>query len=156
LKWEDYDKKAGLLHVRRTVVNRQVVEDTKTKASKVPVVVVKTVVKELEAHRKRNSGNGFIFHQTYSAQVPIIFERIILEKVQPACREAGITFPVQMHAFRRGLNTAMKDAGIDYTLRADIMRHSPRNVTDKHYGRASIKQMRSALDKIEAAYLKAK
>jgi integrase len=156
LKWEDYDKKAGLLHVRRTVVNRQIVEDTKTKASKVPVVIVKTVVKELEAHRKRNSGDGFIFHQTYSAQVPIIFERIILEKVQPACREAGITFPVQMHAFRRGLNTAMKDAGIDYTLRADIMRHSPRNVTDKHYGRASIKQMRSALDKIEAAYLKAK
>ena len=155
LRWEDYDK-AGLLHVRRTVVNRQIVEDTKTKASKVPVVIVKTVVKELEAHRKRNSGGGFIFHQAYSAQVPIIFERIILEKVQPACREAGITFPVQMHAFRRGLNTAMKDAGIDYTLRADIMWHSPRNVTDKHYGRASIKQMRAALEKIEAAYLKAK
>ena len=50
----------------------------------------------------------------------------------------------------------MKDAGIDYTLRADIMRHKPRNVTDMHYGRASVKQMRAALEKIEAAYLKAK
>jgi integrase len=156
LKWEDYDKKAGLLHVRRTVVNRQVVEDTKTKASKVPVVVVKTVAKELDTHLRRNSGDGFMFHQAYSSNVPIIFERIILDKVQPGCRKAGITFPVQMHAFRRGLNTAMKDAGIDYTLRADIMRHSPRNVTDKHYGRASMKQMRAALEKIETAYLKAK
>jgi hypothetical protein len=50
----------------------------------------------------------------------------------------------------------MKDLGIDYSLRADIMRHKPRNVTDKHYGRASVKQMRAALEKIEAAYAKAR
>ena len=60
------------------------------------------------------------------------------------------------HAFRRGLNTVMKDMGIDYSLRADIMRHKPRNVTDKHYGRASIKQMRAVLEKVEAAYIKTK
>jgi integrase len=152
LKWEDYDKEAGLLHVRRAVVNRQVVEDTKTKASKVPVVIVKTVMKELDTHRRRNSGDGFIFHQAYSSRVPIIFERIILDNVRPACRKARIAFPVQMHAFRRGLDTWMKDYGVDYSLRADIMRHSPRNVTDKHYGRASIKQMRLVLEKLEAAY----
>lgn len=50
----------------------------------------------------------------------------------------------------------MKDLGIDYTLRADIMRHKPRTVTDLHYGRASMKQMRTALEKVEAVYLKAK
>ncbi|MBV9886437.1 MAG: site-specific integrase [Acidobacteria bacterium] len=156
LKWTDYDKQAGLLNIRRTVVNRQIVEDTKTKSSKVPVVVVKTVAKQLEAHRKRNSGDGFIFHQAYSSQVPIIFEHIMLNQVQPICREAGITFPVQMHAFRRGLDTAMKDLAIDLSLRTDIMRHSPRNVTDKHYGRASVTQMRAALEKVEAEYQRAK
>jgi integrase len=41
LRWEDYDKKGQLLHVRRSVVNHQIVEDTKTKASAAPVPVVK-------------------------------------------------------------------------------------------------------------------
>jgi integrase len=156
LKWTDYDKESGLLHVRRTVVNRLVVEDTKTKSSKASVPIVKTVAKELEAHLKRNSGDGFIFHKVSSSGVPIIFERLILEKVRPACHEAGIDFPIHMHAFRRGLDTAMKDLGVDLSLRTDIMRHSPRNVTDKHYGRASERQMRAVLEKVEAAYLKTK
>ncbi len=154
LRWEDYDKKEQLLHVRRTVVNHQIVEDTKTKGSAAPVPVVKTVAKELEAHLKRNSGDGFIFHKE-DPQAPIIFEKIVRGEVHPACQAAGIEFH-GFHALRRGLNTAMKDMGIDYTLRADIMRHEPNTVTDLHYGRASVKQMRAALEKIEAAYLKAK
>ena len=36
------------------------------------------------------------------------------------------------------------------------LRRSPRNVTDKHYGRASVKQMRGVLEKMERAYNKAK
>ncbi len=155
LRWEDYDRKEQVLHVRRTVVNHQILEDTtKTDSSMAPVPVVKTVAKELEAHLKRNSGDGFIFHKE-DPQAPIIFETIVLKEVHPACAKAGIKFH-GFHALRRGLNTAMKDLGIDYTLRADIMRHKPRTVTDKHYGRASMKQMRAALEKIEAAYLKAK
>src|SRR5258708_3505672 len=43
LKWTDYDKQNQLLHIRRTVVNHQIVEDTKTASSKAPVPVVKTV-----------------------------------------------------------------------------------------------------------------
>jgi integrase len=152
LKWEDYNE--GLLHVRRTVVNHQIVEDTKTKSSAAPVPVVKTLAKELDAHLNRNSGDGFIFHKADS-QAPIIFEHIVITEVHPACTKAGIKFH-GFHALRRGLNTAMKDLGIDYSLRADIMRHKPRNVTDKHYGRASVRQMRAALEKIEAAYAKAK
>ncbi len=155
LKWEDYDKKNGVLNIRRTVVNHNVIEDTKTKGSKAPVPVVKIVAKELAAHLTRNSGDGFIFHKVNSSQAPIIFEHIVLTDVHPTCEAAGIKFH-GFHAFRRGLDTWMKDAGIDYSLRADIMRHSPRNVTDKHYGRASVKQMRAALEKMEAAYLRTK
>jgi integrase len=155
LKWTDYDKQNQLLHIRRIVVNHQIVEDTKTKASKAPVVVVKTVAKALEEHLKRNSGDGFIFHKVNSSQAPIIFETIVLNQVHPACEAAGITFH-GFHAFRRGLDTWMKDAGIDLSLRTDIMRHSPRNVTDKYYGRASVKQMRAVLERMEAAYNKMK
>jgi integrase len=154
LRWEDYDRQQQLLNIRRTVVNHQIVEDTKTKASAAPVPVVKTVAKELEAHLKRNSGDGFIFHKV-DPQSPIIFEHIVLTKVHPACTAAGIKFH-GFHALRRGLDTAMKDLGTDYSLRADIMRHKPRNVTDKHYGRASVKQMRAVLERMEAAYSKTK
>jgi integrase len=154
LRWEDYDRQQQILNIRRTVVNHQIVEDTKTKGSAAPVPVVKTVAKELDAHLKRNSGDGFIFHKVYP-QSPIIFEHIVLNEVHPACQAAGIEFH-GFHALRRGLNTAMKDLGIDYSLRADIMRHKPRNVTDKHYGRASVRQMRAALEKVETAYAKAR
>jgi integrase len=153
LKWEDYNQKEGVLNIRRTVVNHAIVEDTKTAGSKAPVPVVKTVAKELAAHLKRNSGDGFIFHKATSNQSPIIFEHIVLTNLHPACETAGIKFH-GFHAMRRGLNTLMKDMGIDYSLRADIMRHKPRNVTDKHYGRASMKQMRVVLEKVEAAYNK--
>jgi integrase len=152
LRWEDY--KDGSLHVRRIVVNHEIVEGTKTKASAASVPVVKTLAKELEAHLKRNSGDGFIFHKADS-QAPIIFEHIVITEVHPACERAGMKFH-GFHALRRGLNTAMKDLGIDLSLRADIMRHSPRNVTDKHYGRASLRQMKAALQKVEAAYVKAR
>jgi len=151
LKWEDYNKKEGVLNIRRTVVNHVIVEDTKTEASKAPVPVVKTVAKELEAHLKRNSGDGFIFHKASSSLSPVILEHLILTEVHPACDRAGIKFH-GIHAFRRGLNTIMKDLGIDHSLRADIMRHTPRDVTDRHYGRASIKQMRAVLEKVEARY----
>jgi len=155
LKWEDYDRKNGVLNIRRTVVNHNIVEDTKTKASKAPVPVVKTVAKELAAHLERNSGEGFIFHKVSSSQSPVIFEHLIITEVHPACDRAGIKFH-GFHALRRGLNTVMKEVGIDHSLRADIMRHTPRDVTDKHYGRASVKQMRAVLEKVEAVYNKAK
>jgi integrase len=155
LKWSDYDKKNGLLNINRTVVNHKIVEDTKTGASKAPVPVVKTVARELEAHLKRNSGGGFIFHKVSGVDKPIIFETIVLNHVHPTCEATGIQFH-GFHAMRRGLNTIMKDMGIDYSLRADIMRHKPRTVTDKYYGRSSMRQMRTVLEKVEAAYLRTK
>ena len=49
LKWEDsYDREAGVLNICRTVVYNKIVEDTKTKSSKAPVPVIKTVEKLLE------------------------------------------------------------------------------------------------------------
>jgi len=69
---------------------------------------------------ERNSGDGFIFHKASSSQSPIIFEHIVLTDLHPACEAAGIKFH-GFHALRRGLNTVMKDMGIDYSLRADIM-----------------------------------
>jgi len=72
--------------------------------------------------------------------------------VRPELQKAGVEWH-GLHAFRRGLNTTMKDLGIDKSTRVDIMRHVPRDVTDKYYGKSSLTQMRKALEKVEAKYL---
>jgi integrase len=156
LKWEDYDKKAGVLNIRRTVVHHNIVEDTKTEASKAPVPVIKTVARELEAHRKRNSGEGFIFQKASSDQSPIIFEQIILNNVHPACKAAGIEFH-GMHAFRRGLATILHKLGVAELTIQHILRHSrksSKSVAGRHYIEHDLVGMRRALVQVEAAYNK--
>jgi hypothetical protein len=59
---------------------------------------------------------------------------------------------MQSSAFRRRLGNHAVRLLPSYNFRTIFLR----NVTDKHYGRASVKQMRAALERIEAAYLKAK
>lgn len=56
------------------------------------------------------------------------------------------------HAFRSGLDTAMKELGVDHSTGVDIRRRSPRNVTDSHYCKASLTQMRKVLEQVEATY----
>jgi len=150
LRWEDYDRNKGVLNVKRAVELGKV-KDTKTKASKAPVPVVGIVQKALDAHLKRNSGDGYIFHAAEDSQALINFEHLVFDKVRPELLKAGVEWH-GLHAFRRGLNTTMKDLGIDKSTRVDIMRHVPRDVTDKYYGKSSLTQMRKALEKVEAKY----
>jgi len=159
LKWEDYDRKAGVLNIRRTVVHHNIVEGTKTKDSAAAVPVLKTVAKELEAHLKRNSGDGFIFHKISGSQFPIIFEQLILNHVHPACAKAGIKFH-GMHAFRRGLASYLHNTLktpellIEHALRHS--RKSSKSVAGRHYIERDVEAVRKELEKVEAAYNKAK
>lgn len=121
LRWEDYDKKERLLHVRRTVVNHQIEDTTKTRGSAAPVPVVKTVAKELEAHLKRNSGDGFIFHKE-DPQAPIIFEKIVLDEVHPACERIPRAAPWFEYRYE----------GPGYRLHAPRRYHAPQ--TEDRYG----------------------
>jgi len=150
LWWTDYDKKTGVLNVQRAVVQGKV-KDTKTKASKAPVPVVGIVQKALDAHLKRNSGTGYIFHAPEQPDTMINLEHLVFDTVRPELQKAGVEWH-GLHAFRRGLNTTMKDLGIEKSTRVDIMRHVPRDVTDKYYGKSSLIQMRKALEKVEARY----
>jgi hypothetical protein len=108
---------------------------------------------ELAAHRTRNSGDGFIFHPEGQSQSVLNFEHMVFDTIRPALVSAGIEWH-GLHAFRRGLNAAMTELGVDKSTRVDVMRHEHRDVTDKHYGKASLTQMRLALEKVEGKYKK--
>jgi integrase len=159
LKWEDYDKKAGVLNIRRTVVHHNIVEGTKTKDSAAAMPVVGIVAKELEAHLKRNTGDGFIFHKKSGSDSPIIFEQIILEEVHPACKKAGIEFH-GMHAFRRGLASYLHNTSkTNELLIGHVLRHSrksSKSVAGRHYIDRDVEAVREELEKVEAAYKKVK
>jgi integrase len=152
LRCEDYDKKAGVLNVQRAVTVKGEMKNPKTRASKAPVPVIDIVAHELAAHLKMTSGDGFIFRQKDSPAL-LNFEHMVYDVVRPALKRAGVEWH-GLHAFRRGLNTTMKELGVDKTTRVDIMRHEQRDVTDKHYGKASLAQMRKALELVETEYKK--
>jgi len=151
LRWEDYDRQNQVLNVRRAVDEYGKIKEPKTKASKAPVPVVSIVKRALDEHLKNNSGDGFIFHAPENSQTLINFGHLVLDVVRPRLEKAGLAWH-GLHAFRRGLNTAMKDLGVEESTRTDIMRHEHRHVTDKHYGKPSLTQMRAALEKAEAKY----
>jgi integrase len=158
LKWEDYDQKAGVLNIHRTVVHHKIVEGTKTKDSAAPMPVVGIVKKELAEHLKRNSGDGYIFHKAWSSQAPIIFEEIIKREIHPACEAAGIKFH-GFQAFRRGVATWLHKSGTNELMIGHVLRHSKKSsksVAGRHYIERDVEAVRKELEKIEAAYLKAK
>jgi integrase len=153
LKWEDYDREEEVLNVCRTVVHSKIVEDTKTKSSKAPVPVIKTVKKLLEAHLKRNSGDGYIFHG-HDSQKPINTGHLVYEDIIPRTEKAEIEWH-GLHAFRRGLASVLNELEVPELTVSHILRHSTRSsksVAGRHYIKPSLERMRAALEKVEAKY----
>jgi len=148
LRWEDYD--GEVLNIRRAVSAGKVV-DVKTKASKAPVAVVKTVRKELAAHLKLNSGDGYIFHG--STGEPLDLENFAQRDIKPVLEAAGIEWH-GWHAFRRGLASVLHELGVAELTIKHILRHSDSDVTRKHYIKASVETNRKALELVEKKYIK--
>ncbi len=155
LRWEDYDAKQGILDIKRAVVDGEI-KDVKTKSSKAPVPVVKTVAKKLAEHLKRNSGDGFIFHG--ESKEPLRFENLSRRDIIPVFEKKGIEWH-GFHAFRRGLSTELAAVGTPDAIADRITRHSPKDndTRGKHYVKAQALQVlensRSWLEKVEARYI---
>ncbi len=153
LRWEDYN--GEVLNIRRTVV-RGVVGEPKSAASKAPVPVVGVVKEVLAKHLELNSGDGYIFHSENDSQKPIIFENIIREHVIPTLETAKVEWH-GMHAFRRGLATCLHSIGgisdrtVDHVLRHESEQS---DVAARHYIKPDLKQIRRALERVEAMYKK--
>lgn len=149
LRWEDYD--GELLNVRRAVVSG-VVGEVKTKTSRAPVPVVKTLKDVLADHLKHNSGDGYIFHGETGE--PVRFENLVRRDILPVLKAKKIAWH-GFHAFRRGLGTKLQDLIPEQELTIKhIMRHAVKDVTGKHYIKPSLERNREALELVEKQYLK--
>ncbi|HXM97149.1 MAG TPA: tyrosine-type recombinase/integrase [Candidatus Dormibacteraeota bacterium] len=148
LRWDDYEN--GVLDIKRAISAGKVVE-LKTKASKAPVPVVKTVQKTLAAHLKQNSGDGYIFHGNTGE--PLDLENFAQRDIKPVLEKAGVEWH-GYHAFRRGLASVLHELGVAELTIKHILRHSDSDVTRKHYIKSSTETNRKALELVEKQYLK--
>jgi integrase len=149
LRWEDYD--GNMLNITRAVVSGRV-EEVKTKTSRAPVPVIKTLKDVLANHLKHNSGDGYIFHGETGE--PVRFENLVRRDILPALEKKKIKWH-GMHAFRRGLSSVLHDLIPEQELtNKHIMRHAVKDVTGKHYIKPSLERMRKALELVEKQYLK--
>lgn len=156
LRWNDYDRKAGVLNIKRTIVHGKLVEDTKTTSSKAPVPVIGIVKRYLDAHLERNSGTGFIFHAPNDPERPINFGHLVWDNIIPMANKAHVEWH-GLHAFRRGLSTVLYDLEIPELTISHILRHSTKSsksVAGRHYIKPSLERMREALERVEAEYKK--
>jgi integrase len=154
LRWDDYDREKEILNVRRTIVFGKIVEDTKTTSSKAPVPVMGIVKKYLDAHLERNTGTGYIFHAPTDPERPINFGHLVWDTVIPETEKAGVEWH-GLHAFRRGLSTALHELDTPELTISHILRHSTKSsksVAGRHYIKPSLEKMRAALEKVEAKY----
>jgi len=151
LRWADYDTKAQELDIVRTVYEGKI-QTTKTESSTARVPVIGIVKKALADHLKRNTGNGYIFHDSIGK--PTRFENFTQREVQPILKKAGVPWH-GLHAFRRFLGTTLNDKGIDLETIKDVLRHSNSDVTKQSYIKPSTKRFRQMLELVEKDFNRA-
>jgi integrase len=150
LKWEDVSE--GELRINRSVWCGHVT-DTKTLASRAPVPLLPLVKKALDGHRKRTTGDDFIFHGNTGK--PLRLENIVRRDIKPALEKKGLTW-YGWHAFRRGVGTNLHALGADDKTISDILRHGNVAVTQTFYMKPVADRSRKAMQKLEQAFKKVK
>lgn len=151
LRWEDF--KGNELDVERSVWSGHI-SDTKTLMSKAPVPILPLVHKALEAHRKRTSGDGFIFSGVRTSQ-PLRIENLYRRVMKPLLESNGIVWK-GWHAFRRGLATNLGVLKVEGKTIQAILRHSELSTTMDIYRQPVSKEGHAAMRKLERAFNRAK
>ena len=152
LRWEDF--KGNELDVERSVWSG-VISDTKTLTSKAPVPIISIVHKALVAHRKRTTGDGFIFCGPRDSSKPLRIENLYRRVMKPLFEENEIKWK-GWHAFRRGVATNLGVLGVEGKTIQAILRHSELATTMDIYRQPVSKEGHAAMRKLERAFNKAK
>jgi len=150
LRWSDIVNDE--LRINRSVAMGQVT-DTKTLSSRAPVPLLPIVKKALEAHRKRTTGDGFIFHGNTGK--PLRLENVLRRDIKPVLKEEGLPW-YGWHAFRRGVGTNLHLLGVDDKTISNILRHGNVSVTQAFYIKPVAGSSRRAMEKLARALKKAK
>ena len=146
LRWEDFT--GSELRITRAVWQGRVTE-TKTAASAAAVPVLPLVATALSDHRRRTTGDGYIFHGATGQ--PLRLENLLRNVILPALQKAKLEWH-GWHAFRRGLATNLYQLGApDKTVQA-ILRHANVSTTMAYYVKPVESASHAAMKKLERAF----
>ncbi len=149
LRWEDL--KGDELHVQRSAWRpTQVIEETKTQASRAPVPVIPILAKYLEAHRDGFPAEGFIFTGAKLGR-PLDLHNLANRVIRPTLKTTSIPW-CGWHGFRRGLATTLYKLGVAGKTRQSILRHSNIAVTENIYTQPVSEVSKAAMEKVERAF----
>ena len=140
------------LHIQRSVWQGHVTE-TKTLTSRAPIPLLPFVKRALADHRKRTTGDGYIFHGNTGK--PLRLENVVRRDIKPALKKAGLPW-YGWHAFRRGVGTNLHALGVDDKTIADILRHADVKTTQMLYVKPVSAKSKKAMTRLERAFKKAR
>ena len=162
LKWKDVDEKNSVLHVERGVAYTSkigiVVSTPKTARSIRVIPLVPTTLRlllELKAQRKQecpkaNLNDAFIFH----SDTDIFFSKdpnAVTRRVKRFMKNSGLP-DLSPHDLRHSCATLLLSQGADIKSVQEILGHSDASTTLNFYVKSNIQQMKSATDKLSAAF----
>ena len=162
LKWRDIDTSAGVLHVERGVSYTHgsgvVVSTPKTSSSirDVPLMpaTVDVILRYLDDTKKKHPStiikDAYLFHMRDDIFRPID-PNAITRRVKRFMRNSGLP-DLSPHDLRHSCATLLLAQGADVKSVQQILGHSDASTTLNFYVKADLQQMRTATDKMAAAF----
>lgn len=140
LKWKDLDAENNVIPVKATWVGNEMLQKTKSKASKRMVPYHPLLVEKMEAWRKESPYAGdedYVFPSIKcSGKIPRSASIMVSDHLRPAAVKAGVIDGTEkrfgFHNFRHSLSTTLAKNGNDPKLIQTIMGHSKIDMT-LHY-----------------------
>jgi integrase len=133
LRWEDFDREARVLHVRRQWTREAVYGPTKTEAGRRRIPLSDQVVKFLTELRLRSdySKDGDPVFASRKG-TPLGHRNVTARGFEPAVKLAGIE-RVTFHDVRHAFASRMIARGISSTVLAKVMGHESSAITERIY-----------------------
>ncbi|MBV8674679.1 MAG: tyrosine-type recombinase/integrase [Acidobacteriaceae bacterium] len=151
LRWRDVDFNAGILTVRRGVVDG-VVGEVKTDASRSQLPLAPLLLDLLAAWRRETPyarpGDWIFASPRTRGKKPFRANSLLRRQMRLAAATAGILGPVGWHTFRRSISTWMIANDENVKVTQELLRHANSRTTLDLYAKAVTPSKRFAHERI--------
>jgi integrase len=165
LQWKDIDFKQAQVTIRRSLKRRRkqagwYVTPPKTEKSVRVIALTEALVKDLEAHRRRQlemklkagadwGGHDFIFTD---ATGELLHERQVRNVHRAICSAAGLPDTFKLKASRHSCASALLAAGVDLKTVSERLGHSSIAITADVYTVVAEQKQREASERLAEAF----
>jgi integrase len=147
LRWQDLDFENNIANITRSIY-RNVIGNTKTRASRKPVPLHPILVEELKRWRSESlyrADSDFLFPSIQkNGSQPLQPDMILKRHIRPALEQMGVKKRIGWHSFRHGLSQFLRQRGIDVKIAQELLRHANSRITLDIYQQTVTEERRAA------------